>query len=493
MEKYMPDKKRVFTLCHTLVFLLTFNVLASESVTVFVNSMGPGAEIADDALGLSYETSAILPDAKGDYYFHPDNKSLVTLFKTLGIRCLRIGGNSVDAPVIPLPEEKDVGIFFEFAKKIGVKVIYSIRLQEGDPQYAARIARLIRGCHEGTLQYFSIGNEPAYYKDYNVYSEKWCAIRDAILGEFPGALFCGPDQNPSPELCRKMIRDFGTDSGRLAMITQHSYPFGCSYINPGEKDVSELIPRDAADSRENMLSPNVWNIYEEIREKISGGIEGYNIPYRLTEVNSYWFSGLKGASNRHASALWGIDYMHWWISHGAHGLNFHTGDTTGGAITLPCQYAVFVSSAGGYEVRPLGYAMKLFDFGGHGQYLPVNVSSSPERGLVAYATLENKNSVAVTLINKAHGKGAVNTDVQIRLDAQPGISEARVIFLTAPGGDIAAESGLTLGGASIQEDGSWYGQWTSLSVAGRDSSVITVSMPPASAAVVKMLVQFPNE
>ena len=190
----MKDKKQLFVcLCFTVLFLLTFNVLASEPVTVLVNTGNPGDKIPDDALGLSYETFEILPDENGVYYFRPDNKPLITLFKTLGIRNLRIGGNSVDASNIPIPEEADVRSFFAFAKEAGVNVIYSIRLEDGDPLYAARIARLIRNCNAGTLQYFSIGNEPGYYKDYAVYTGKWIAIRNAILQEYPDARFCGPD------------------------------------------------------------------------------------------------------------------------------------------------------------------------------------------------------------------------------------------------------------------------------------------------------------
>lgn len=479
----LPRKHSIAYFYQTLVFLIAFNVLATEPITVFVNSGNPGLKIPDNALGLSYETSVMLPDKNGTYYFSPDNNSLIRLFKTLGISNLRIGGNSVDAANIPIPQEKDISSFFAFAKAAGVKVIYSIRLQDGDPQYAARIARLIHGCHEGTLQYFSIGNEPGYYKDYNVYSEKWTAIRDAMLKEFPDAWFCGPDQNPSPELNQKMIRNFGGNAGRLAMITQHSYPLGCSYKNPG-KDVSKMIPKDAAESRKKMLMASVWDIYAEIHKKMTHGLGSF--PYRLTEVNSYWFSGLKGASNTHASSLWGIDYLYWWISNGAEGLNFHTGDTTGGSITLPCQYAAFVTSPNGYEVRPLGYAMKLFDLGGKGQLLPVKVSSSLDQGIVAYATLDDNQCVFVTLINRNHGKDANNTEMQIKLDIPFVTSKTQIISLIAPNGDIAAESGLSLGGAPILEDGSWRGQWTSIKSSGHGKSVITVSVPPASATVVKL-------
>jgi hypothetical protein len=228
----------------------------------------------------------------------------------------------------------------------------------------------------------------------------------------------------------------------------------------------------------------VWDTYTEIHEKMTRGLEGF--PYRLTEVNSYWFSGLKGASNTHASALWGIDYLYWWISHGAQGLNFHTGDTTGGSITLPCQYAAFVSSPNGYEVRPLGYAMKLFDLGGRGQLLSVDLSSTVDRGIVAYATLDDSQCVFVTLINRNHGKDADSTEIHIKLDVPFDRSKTQMISLIAPNGDIAAESGLSLGDAPILEDGSWRGQWTSLKTSGHGKSVITVNMPPASATVVKL-------
>jgi hypothetical protein len=185
-----------------------------------------------------------------------------------------------------------------------------------------------------------------------------------------------------------------------------------------------------------------------------------------------------------------VDYLHWWASHGADGVNFHTGDRTGGAIVLPCRYAAFASSEYGYEMRPLGYGMKLFDLGGHGKQLPLNVSSAPEQGLVAYATLAEDKTVFVTVINKAHGVGATNTVVQLKLDAPLAAPEANAIFLAARNGDIAAgSSDVTLGGALIKEDGSWQGQWTPLQVSGNSKNVIAVTMPPASAAVIKAIIR----
>ena len=74
---------------------------AAEPVTVSVKASQPGIAISEDSLGLSFETSIMLPDKNGVRYFRPDNEKLIALFQTLGIKSLRIGGNSVDDPKIP--------------------------------------------------------------------------------------------------------------------------------------------------------------------------------------------------------------------------------------------------------------------------------------------------------------------------------------------------------------------------------------------------------
>jgi len=231
-----------------------------------------------------------------------------------------------------------------------------------------------------------------------------------------------------------------------------------------------------------MLSPKAYDIYEKIYKGIAGALTNTWLSYRLTEVNSYWFSGLQGASDRYAAGLWAVDYLHWWTGHGANGMNFHTGDRTGGDISLPCRYSAFVTSANGYEVRPLAYGMKLFALGGRGKQLIATHLSATN--LVAYATLDSR-TVFVTLINKSHGPTATNSDILLKLDAPIESSSAEAIFLEAKNGDIAAGSnGVTLGGAPIKEDGTWNGRWTSLKVTNNS---VTVSMPPASAAVIQII------
>jgi len=475
--------------------------MAAGPVTVSVNARRPGAEVSRTFLGLSYETSLMLPGAHGVHYFRPGNKPLVAMFKTLGVRSLRIGGASVDSPKIPKPDSQDINDFLQFARASGVKVVYSVRLREstdsGDlppstsasnAKYAAKVARLIHRHYTDVLGCFAIGNEPYYFKRYAVYSAKWKAIHDAILAVYPGAKFCGPDQNPAPELDKQMVREFGNASGRLVIIDQHSYPFGCAYKNPqARNDISKLVPYNAAKARDRMLSPQAYNIYGRIYRGIESAIAGTSVAYRLTESNSFWFSGLKGASDSYASALWSVDYLYWWASHGARGINFHTGDRTGGQLSMPCRYAAFVSSGDGYQAHPLAYGMKLFDLGGHGRELAVAVPSAAN--LAAYATLDGK-IVSVTLINKAHGFGAGKQAVRIRMDVPLASSNAQVIFLRARNNDVGdGFAGVTLGGAQIEKDGGWNGQWQPLPPSDVHHNTISVTMPPASAAVVKAAIR----
>jgi len=181
-----------------------------------------------------------------------------------------------------------------------------------------------------------------------------------------------------------------------------------------------------------------------------------------------------------------VDYLRWWTARGAAGLNFHTGDRTGGAVTLPCRYAAFVSATNGYEIRPLAYGLKLFALGGFGKTLPANVSGATNQNVVAYANLTDQKTVGVTIINKIHGAGTTNIEVQIHLDAPLSGESAQVVFLTAKNGDMAADSTeMTLGGEPILGDGSWHGKWISLPVV-KGTNVITLTLPPAGAAVVKM-------
>jgi hypothetical protein len=491
LARFSPDMKFMLNLRHVLLLgavslISALPSPAKEAIVVEIGADPAGPMIPADALGLSYETSILRPNADGLRYFRPGNRELLQVFKTIGVKSLRIGGNSVDDPKVPLPDKDDVRSLFRFARKAGTKIIYSVRLQDGDPASAAEFAQLIHEEFRNELDCFAIGNEPGYYKDYAVYKAKWVAIRDAIVRVFPEARFCGADDNPKPALIANLVRDFGTGEGRLVQITQHSYPFGCSYKNPrdGMKDVKLLIPVDATEARNRMVTSPPHQTYEEILKGMTAAVAGTPLTFRLTETNSYWFSGLEGASDRHASALWALDYLHWWMSHGAAGINFHTGDRTGGSVNLPCRYAAFVTSAQGYEVRPLAYGMKLFAESGAGRYLPARVEAAPGNQVAAYAVARGDGVIAVTLINRDTKNEA---GIRVDLPSAKTVKGARVLKLQARANDIAAESrDVTLNDAAIDEGGEWKGKWTVLGQPAIAGTAVSVTLAPASAAVVEV-------
>jgi len=461
---------------------------AGNLVEVSVNPAKSEAAISQTFIGVSYETETMLSNEKVVRYFSPDNKALIAQFLVLGIKSLRIGGNTVDDNKIAIPSEDDIDALFTFAKAAGVKVIYSLRLKNGSPKAAATIAKYILDHYAESLDCFAIGNEPAdFIKDpsfanynYDTYRADWKRIMEAVVAAAPAARFCGPDTNPNPKWSKDFVADFA-DTGHLALLTGHLYAGGCSYQNPGHGVAyKDLIPINQAAARGRMLSLQWDEIYEDDRMGLTEATAPKRLPFRLTECNSFWYGGLKGTSDSYASALWGLDYLHWWAANGAAGINFHTGDVVHGPI--PCQYAVFVTSEKGYHARPLGYGLKTFDLGGHGVVMPVTINKSNKLNLSAYASKDGDKTLNVTLINKEFGADAA--EVEIHVASPFALASAKMVLLSAPNGDISATSGVTLGGAPIDDDGTWKGTWTPLPTAA-DGKGFNIKVSPASAAVIR--------
>src|ERR1017187_8734029 len=138
--------------------------MAAESpVTIALDPQHPGAVIAPDFSGLSFEVSLVLPTANGVHYFRPDNQPLINLFHTFGIKNLRVGGNTSDRDARQLPSEADLDSLFEFAKAAGVKVIYCLPPRNGDAQADAATVKYILSHYAAQMDCFSIGQEPSAY------------------------------------------------------------------------------------------------------------------------------------------------------------------------------------------------------------------------------------------------------------------------------------------------------------------------------------------
>jgi hypothetical protein len=457
--------------------------LAASPVTMTVQTESAGLPISPVFEGFSYETSLVLPDKDGKYYFRADNQPLLNLYKTLGIKHIRIGGNFSDKPTVPIPEQADVDSLFAFARAANVKVVYTLRLKgQKNADAMAAIAKHIVDNYSDNLDCFAIGNEPSiYYKNaYDTYRDVWGNFMRQIVAVTPAALFCGPNTDRNYEWAVHFADDFGK-SGHIKEINEHAY-VGLT----AKKWVSTDPARNAelnAQARDLMLSDAWVKLYQGVYDGFVPQVQADKLPYRLEETNSFFNGGVKGASDTFTAALWALDYMYWWASHGADGINFHTGDTVAaGQEVTPCRYAAYWSTPTGYEAHPVGYAVAAFNLGGHGTLLPT-AQSGETLNLRTYAAAAPDGSLYVTIINMEHG--STGRDAAVTLAVPTDFTHASSATLSVLGNDIAATSGETLGGAAIANDGTWNGGFTDLPTSPEAGHCV-VQVPAASAVVVRL-------
>lgn len=462
---------------------------AVHPVTVTIDGAHPGPEPGSGFAGLSFERGPLSPGNAGvpGYLFSPGNKSLIGLFRHMGLGSLRIGGGSVDQQ-IPAGTGRDgfAGIdnLFAFAAEAGVKVIYTLRLLSHGPGPAGDLkaihtgaARYIWDHYREQLDSIALGNEPdwhAYHtypghqldpaiyehdpgvpgSAYQSYLARWQDMAAAIAQAAPGIPFSGPDTGaysadtycPGPGGGMSWTERFARDErdlGRIAQLTQHYYVGG----DPGQTTASQAIG--------NMLSAewaDPWLYEHNLAPVVAAGLR-----YRLTEFNDY-LVGVPGASDAYPAALWALDHLHWWAAHGADGVNFHNKQWLYTATIVPGP------GRQGYAVRPKGYGIKAFTLGSAGQVKPVRVDNPGGISLTAYCAGTGRED-CVTVINKTHGAGAADAEVTII----PG----------GPGGQF-----VTLAGGQPAGGSAWNGQWSPLPAGTRSGVSLTVEA--TTAAVVKI-------
>ncbi len=401
-------------------WLVTCSALAQVPVTLTINTKHPGFAIPDDFAGLGFETWAEGPDRSGvsGRLFSPTNTQLITLFKNSGIRNLRLGGGTVDGSDAAIPSRADIDSVFGFAQAAGVKVIYSFRLLNGSPTDAIDDAKYIWGNYRPQLAYFAIGNEPdvkgyAYppfglgtdpaITNYSSYLGQWRKFIAAVTNAIPGAPVAGPDAAGSS--WTPFFVEDESRSGTIGLVTQHEYVGGKPFISGGHENMP------ASEAVDNMLSVNwVTNKYPSFYKKTLAATEANDVPCRMTEANDY-LRGVTNASNAYASALWALDYMHWWAAHGCAGVNFHNNQRKG---WLKTGQLYSYLDGGEYQINPKAYAIRAFDLGSRGRVEPVVIGNKNGINLTAYA-VGNPTNLYVTIINKEHGDSARDATVTIKL------------------------------------------------------------------------------
>ena len=292
------------------------------------------------------------------------------------------------------------------------------------------------------LASFAIGNEPDWHdfhsyagrpRDPAIYEEvsgvpgsayasflaTWRSFADAVREAAPGALLSGPDTGaysamtwtPDPRHGVSWTQRFAGDErdpARIADLTQHYYVGG----DPGKTSTGQAIA--------NMLSPEwvrgtapgsqprgtTYTPYPWFYENHLAPVAAAGLRYRLTEANDY-LGGVPGASNGFASALWALDFMHWWAAHGAAGMNFHNKQWLDTDTIVPDPAA-----PGRFAVTPKGYGITAFTLGSAGQVTPVEIGNPGGINLTAY-WVGGAGEDYVTIINKTQGAQASDAAVTI--------------------------------------------------------------------------------
>jgi hypothetical protein len=493
------------------------------TVTIAIDTGHPGPVIPDDFAGLSFERGPLNPGNAGvtGYLFNPGNASLITLFRNLGLRNLRIGGGSVDTMAVAgTGSDGYTGIddLFAFAAEAGAKVIYSFRLLNpssspiaGLASIDAQIAGYIWSHWGGYVASFAIGNEPDWHSyhtfpghrgdpaiyeaepgvpgsAYPSYLADWRDFADAIAAAAPGAPFSGPDTGaystqtytPRPGNGVSWTEQFAHDeqrTGRIADVTQHYYVGG----GPGQTTAQQAIA--------NMLSPEwvqgaapgpqptgtAYTPYPWLYASNLAAVAGAGLRFRLTESNDY-LTGVPGASNAFASALWALDHLHWWAARGASGVNFHNKQWLWTGTIVPD------AAGSGYAVTPKGYGIKAFRLGSAGQVMPVRIGNPAGLNVTAYC-VAGAGGYYVTIINKTQGTAAADAAVELAPGGE-GLRAAEVMTLTGGQPGDASGTTATLGGATITGDTPWQGTWRELPPDPQGQVSLTV--PATTAAVVRL-------
>ena len=233
---------------------------------------------------------------------------------TAGLNLLRFpGGNWGDLNTI---SQADIDSYIELTKLMGAEPMISVRLRGGTAEQAAELVRYTNIEKGYGVRYWSIGNEPSLYPDYDTerYNEEWRLFAEAMLAVDESILLVGPDthqftgteRDPKDENGRDWLRAFLASNGDMVdVVAVHRYPFPAS-MGAGSPKIEDLRANSA--EWEQIIPALRAAVLEET---------GKELPIAITEVNSNWTSVGSGEAtpDSHFSALWWGDVMGRLINH----------------------------------------------------------------------------------------------------------------------------------------------------------------------------------
>lgn len=380
----------------------------------------PGRVVDAGLASLSYETSELVNPA----FFSARNTSLVKLFRELNPHgILRIGGNTSDWTTwsgyhgkLPVERHTRYGTptkmfvlhpealheLAGFLEATGWRLVFGVNLRIEVPAMGLALAKAVRRIVGKHLLAIQIGNEANNYEpDYRAFDADWKTYAE-VIGP-TGIPLAGPDTGANTDWVEAYAREHGAAN---VFLSRHYYRGPA-----GKGSIGDMLSGDPA-------------FYDEAAAIVRAG-DAVNLPFRLTEANSYYFGGQDGVSNVFASALWGADYMLALAARGVAGVHFHGGTlesveaslgheakvAKGGDLTarrnaVSSRYSAIAGDAElGFQPRPLYHGMRLAQRFAGMRMLPGKLVTGGVNA-TAYAARQGRD-MQVALINKDAARDVV--------------------------------------------------------------------------------------
>lgn len=392
--------------------------MPTSTASITIDYAHPAGRISGDFVGLSFEVREL-----GIGNIDPRKGNTAALFKTLGRSNVRFSGNTLDRdtlwvpagqqPPDPLPEwvkntltQADIQRLDHFLRVTGWEAEVGINVGRWDPALAADQARAMFDILGDRLLAAECGNEPDQWVGkgfrpsgyaYADYLRDWQACADVV----GNPRIAGPDTaSPTSGWVSSLARD---ERDRLAMLMIHQYS-----MDP-TGTVEKLLSPETNTAQRNAATPNL-TVANEL-----------GLPMRIDETNSAWGGGIDGISNKHASALWALDYSMQMAQLGVAGINFHGGlgvcnepiwNGKWQLYTPFCAANTADEAAQMYRAMPIYYGLWLGRQMGAGSFLPVTVST--DRNINAYAVRGQDGRTRIAIIHKEQTSAEpVQLDIQI--------------------------------------------------------------------------------
>jgi Glycosyl hydrolase family 79 C-terminal beta domain len=445
-------------------FLAVVRIHSEQGVSVPSNFMGLSHEWANSMAILGYSKT-------GTNLIYQQLLKNLSSFGSEPIE-LRIGGNSTDNNGKPSGDRMKA--FAELASALHTPFILGINLGLNNLDISqSQVQFYLSEMPKGSIEAFELGNEPDHYSkrkmrpdpyavaDYLQDYDKW---KTALLPMFPkGVLLAAPSWSATDLISNSSnITSFlDREAESVGVVSLHLYA-GSPYANPPADYL--LKPRSSAFGAQ-LFAPTIAAAHSK------------RIPFRITELNSYYGVGVHGQSDSFVAALWAIDSMFEYVKAGIDGVNWEAD-----GINF-CSPFVFTRTGSGQSytfsvktLTPLYYGLYFFQAatGNKSKLLAADVNT--RANVKVWATTDSGGKVRVAILNKdesATGKVVVQMD---------GYREATVGRLLAP--SYTSLNGVTFSGQTLDgtTDGMFVGTQKTETIKANEGQ-FEIEMPVTSAVL----------